>query len=231
MKQQEFFDTAVVVFSGGQDSTSLIGYALNQGYDNVYAISFAYGQKHSIELECAAEICKQYGIDHKIIDISFFGSLVRSALTNENEDVNEKHPDNENLPASFVPNRNATFLTLTHAYAQTVKAKIIYAGMCQTDYSGYPDCREKFIRDMAIALNGGADISIYIATPLMHLTKAQIFALAEKNDFLDEVIELSHTCYNGDHKNLHDWGYGCDNCPACKLRKKGYDEFCSGKEC
>lgn len=220
---------SLVLLSGGQDSVTCLGLALlrNKTSDEpVHAISFNYGQKHSVEIECAKKICQRYGIHHKIVDISFFGDMVYSALTDRDpDDVNSKHPDHPDLPASFVPNRNALLLTLAHAWAQTIKADKIIAGMCQTDYPGYPDCRKVFIDGLATALNIGSNSVIPIETPLMNLNKAEIFELAEKVDFLDEVIENSHTCYNGDRSILRDYGYGCGDCPACKLRKNGYERF------
>jgi 7-cyano-7-deazaguanine synthase len=129
------------------------------------------------------------------------------------------------LPSSFVPNRNQLFITLAHSYAQKIGAETLVTGVCQTDYSGYPDCRQEFIFDIQKATNLGSDSKIVIRTPLMHLTKAETFELAKKENCLNDVLEHSHTCYNGNRDKLHSWGYGCDDCPACELRKKGYNEF------
>jgi len=214
---------AVVIFSGGQDSTTCLGWAM-KNFEEVVAISFHYGQKHSIEMEQAKEICKKHNIEHTIIEADFFGNLVESALTH-NGNVNEKHPKNNNLPASFVPNRNAFFITLAHAYAQKIGASNLVTGVCQTDFSGYPDCRRVFINAIEVALNMGSDTDIIIHTPLMYLTKAETFKLAKEVNILEDVINLSHTCYNGDREHNHDWGYGCGECPACKLREKGYEEY------
>lgn len=221
---------AVVVLSGGQDSVTCLGLALKIfGTGNVFAIGFNYGQKHSIELKCAKEICDQYLVPFKMIDMPFFGDLVTSALVSD-EDVNQEHAYKEGLPASFVPNRNALFLTIAHAYAQEVGAVAIYTGVCQTDYSGYPDCRERFIQSLQNSLNIGYETDIEILTPLMHLTKAQTFKLAENVGFLETVITQTHTCYNGSRKK-NKWGHGCGKCPACELRKKGFEEFLElGKE-
>lgn len=215
--------TALVILSGGQDSVTCLGVAL-KAHVKVQAISFRYGQRHAIELDCAADLCEKLKVPHKIVDLDFFGSFVTSALTGKGN-VNDAHPSNPDLPASFVPNRNALFLTLAHAYAQEIGARVMYAGMCETDYSGYPDCRNRFIRNMEHTLNGGYLTNIAIATPLMELTKAQTFKLADDVGFLTKVIEDSHTCYNGDHLNFHPWGFGCGKCGACGLRKAGYEEF------
>lgn len=195
-------------------------------YGAVAAISFVYGQKHAIELECAKTLCTKYSVPHKIVDLSFLGSVVTSALTSGG-DVNQPHAYKEGLPASFVPNRNALFLTVAHAHAQEIKADVIVTGVCQTDYSGYPDCRDAFVCALESALNIGYQTQIAISTPLMWLTKAQTFAKAKEFGFLFDVIENSHTCYDGNHITQHEWGYGCGKCPACKLRAAGYQEFIS----
>ncbi len=212
---------ALIIFSGGQDSTTCLYWGL-KNYKEVEAITFNYGQNHSVELDQSKIICKKEGIKQTIVDISFLDTLVESALTsggNVNE-VNEK-----GLPASFVPNRNQLFITLAHSYAQKIGAETLITGVCQTDYSGYPDCREMFIRSIETVSNYGSDSDIKIETPLMNLTKGETFLLAQDFNCLDEVITLSHTCYNGSRNDFHEWGYGCDNCPACELRKKGFNEF------
>lgn len=216
-------DPAVVVLSGGQDSVTCLGVAMAR-HEKVVAVSFAYGQKHVTELRQAALIADRHGIKHGIIDLSFFGGLVTSALTSHG-DTTKEHPNKPGLPASFVPNRNALFLTLAHAIAQECGATHIYTGVCQTDYSGYPDCREGFITALEEALNIGYETSIRIVTPIMHLAKGETFALADELGILREVIEDSHTCYNGDRSVRHEWGYGCGKCPACVVRARGYDEF------
>lgn len=214
---------AIVIFSGGQDSTTTLGWALNR-YDSVECISFNYGQKHSIELQQAQIICEKYNLNHIIVDISFLNTLVDSALTS-NGDVNNAHPRLKHLPASFVPNRNALFITLAHAYAQKVAADVLVTGVCQTDYSGYPDCRQVFIESIQESLRLASDIEIEIKTPLMYLNKAQTFKLAQQEGVLEDVISLSHTCYNGNRELSHPWGFGCGECPACKLRAKGWEDF------
>lgn len=212
---------AVVIFSGGQDSTTCLYWAKNR-FDKVEAITFNYGQNHSIEIEQAKEICKKERIKITIVDISFLDTLVESALTS-NGNVNLLNKIG--LPSSFVPNRNQLFITLAHAYAQKIGANHLVAGMCETDFSGYPDCRHKFIHQLQIVTNMGSDASIGIHTPLMRLNKAETFSLAKELGKLEDVIELSHTCYNGDRTHRYEWGYGCDDCPACELRKKGFNEF------
>ena len=218
---EESIEKAIVIFSGGQDSTTCLGWALNR-YETVEAITFNYGQKHSIELHQADQICKKYSVKLTVIDISFLDTIVESALTS-NGDVNELN--DKGLPSSFVPNRNQLFITLAHSYAQKIGAKTLITGVCQTDYSGYPDCRAKFINELANVTNLGSDAEIIIETPLMRLTKSQTFKMAEDEDILHTVINMSHTCYNGDRDNFHKWGYGCNDCPACKLRAKGYKEW------
>lgn len=214
---------AVVIFSGGQDSTTCLYWAIHDyGKENVEAITFAYGQKHAIELEQSKKICTEEGIKQTIIDLSFLNTIVESALTS-NGDVNEKNE--KGLPASFVPNRNQLFITLAHAYAQKIKATDLVTGVCQTDYSGYPDCRQNFIDAIEYASNEGSQSEIVIITPLMNLTKSDTWALADELGCLEKVKMNSHTCYNGDREHLHEWGYGCGECPACKLRKQGYENF------
>lgn len=215
---------ALVLFSGGQDSTTCLGWALER-FEQVGAIGFNYGQRHTVELEQARVIAERHGVLLKVVKVPFFGSLVDSALTKETGSVNKPHSRIKDLPASFVPNRNAFFLTLAHAYAQRVGAEVVVTGTCQTDYSGYPDCRRVFIDAIEKALNLGSNQAIKILTPLMELTKAQTFALAKECGVLYDVVELSHTCYNGDHKTENPWGYGCGECPACKLRAKGWREY------
>ena len=210
----------VVIFSGGQDSTTCLYWALNRAVE-VEAISFNYGQKHKIELEQAAKICKDAGVRHTVIDVSFLDTIVESALTS-NGDVNVLNE--KGLPASFVPNRNQLFITLAHAYAQKIKADTLVTGVCQTDYSGYPDCRQVFINAIETATNIGSEEKIKIETPLMYLTKAETFKLAETEGCLKIVVEDSHTCYNGDREHSHEWGFGCGECPACTIREKGYNE-------
>ena len=228
--QLGFNNDVVVVLSGGQDSTTCLGLALKL-YDHVTAVAFSYGQKHAVELQCASRICRKFGVPLHVFEIPALRSLGNSALVSGSEqtDVNEQHSQNANLPASFVPNRNALFLTTAHALAQKVGAHFVMTGVCETDYSGYPDCRQGFVNRLQSALNVGYETDIEFVTPLMHLTKAETFELAEKVGILETVIKDTHTCYNGDHSTSHDWGYGCGQCPACNLREAGYKEYASNK--
>ena len=215
---------ALVVLSGGQDSITCLGYALSV-FTKVSAISFRYNQRHVVELECAAKVCAKHGVPHRVVDMGqLLSSLVTSALTGAGE-VGKPHAYKPGLPSSFVPGRNALFLTLAHAYAQEIGAQAIVTGVCQTDYSGYPDCREDFVRKLNVALDAGYETKIQILTPLMSLDKADTFKLAAEVGFLETVLEDSHTCYNGDHQTRNKWGYGCGKCPACELRAKGFAEF------
>lgn len=229
---------AVVVFSGGQDSTTVLGKALHDGFE-CFAIAFDYGQKHSIELDQAEKIARNLNVPLKVVDLTEFGSLVgsKSALLHSGQQVGEKSLLSDDLPASFVPNRNAMFLTMAHGYAQVVGANTVWTGVCQTDYSGYPDCRDQFVKRLEDALNTGYQTNIGIVTPLMYLTKAETFKLAQECGVLDLVIEESHTCYNGVRNEVkisdnqsefgyrYEWGHGCGECPACALRAKGWEEF------
>ena len=216
-------EACVVVFSGGQDSVTCLGWALKT-YKTVYALSFSYGQNHEVELSQAELIAEKLNVPWKAISISAFEELADSALVTGG-DVNAAHNRNPDLPASFVPNRNAMFLTIAHAYAQKVGAKNIVMGVCETDFSGYPDCREGFIRYLGGALDMGAEVEIDIHTPLMYLTKAETFAVAEICGVLQLVLRESHTCYKGDRTNVAAWGHGCGECPACMLRAAGFVEY------
>jgi len=216
-------EKTVVVFSGGMDSTVCLAWAKNR-FEKVYALTFFYGQRHSVEVDVAREIARELRIDWRTVDISFLPDLVTSALVSSDGNVNENHPDNKNLPASFVPNRNILFLTIGHAYAQKVGALSVVIGANQVDYSGYPDCRLNFMHKMEDALNTGSEQNITIITPLINRTKADIFEMAAREGVLDIVLKRSMTCYNG-VQEMNDWGMGCGQCPACILRKKGWDEF------
>jgi len=220
---------ALVVLSGGQDSVTCLGVALKQ-YGNVEAICFEYGQRHTIELEQAEQVCRMFNVNLVEHTIPSLETLADSALIGGKGDVSDKHHDHKDLPASFVPNRNALFITIAHAYAQKIKADHLILGVCETDYSGYPDCRAAFIDAMEETLNLGYQTAIRIRTPLMYIDKAATFQLAEDVDFLNVVLEHSHTCYNGIRNTKHEWGYGCAQCPACELRAKGYDAYLANRK-
>lgn len=220
-------DIAVVVFSGGQDSTTVLAYAKAR-HSRVHAIAFAYDQRHSVELDQAAKIATLLDVPLSIVRLDALTAMGSSALVNTASDVSSEHPYLEGRPASFVPARNAMFLVAAWGYAMELAAGTIYTGVCETDYSGYPDCRDAFIRTLQNALQIGYEVDIQIKTPLMHLDKASTFQLAEDLDVLRIVLEESHTCYNGVRRD-YDWGSGCNNCPACNLRSKGWVEYLARK--
>lgn len=197
------------------------------GAANVLPVSFDYGQRHKVELECADRIARAWGLPlPRIVNLAAYGAACNSALT-RNGSVAEPHPLNAELPASFVPGRNAVMLAIAHGIAQSVGAVAVYGGQCETDYSGYPDCRRIFVDALEHALNLGSACPdpVRIVTPLMYLNKAQTFGLAHKMGVLEDVLEMSHTCYNGVRAVRHPWGYGCNECPACRLRAVGYAEY------
>ena len=217
--------SALVLFSGGQDSTTLLGWALNR-YEHVEAVSFDYGQRHAVEITQSREICRLFGVEQTLLPIEAFKQLADSALIGHGGgSVASPHAHKQALPASYVPNRNALLLTLAHALAQKKGIEQMITGVCQTDYSGYPDCRIGFINAIESALNLGSESAIEIITPLMRLTKAETFKLAEEEGVLEVVLEHSHTCYEGVRDKRFPWGYGCGRCPACELRAKGWSEY------
>lgn len=211
---------AIVVFSGGQDSTTCLFWALKQ-FDEVEAITFYYKQRHSDEVRVAEKIAKDIGIKHKIIDVSVINDLTQNALTDG--DINIEIDNETGLPNTFVPGRNVLFLTLANIVAYQTKADTIVTGVCETDFSGYPDCRNDFIKALNGALNLGLDKHIDIQTPLMWLDKAETWELADELGYMDYIKAYTLTCYNGVV------GDGCGECPACKLRQRGFDEFINKK--
>ena len=210
----------LVLLSGGQDSTTCLYWALRNSKD-VYAIGFDYGQKHLKEIECARKICKDVGVHYELIDIK--GLLGNSALTNHDLDINSSHKDLKHLPSSFVPARNALFLTIATTYAFNKGITDIVAGTCETDFSGYPDCRQIFIDSLSITMTLALDTQIKIHTPLMYLNKAQTWKLAKDLDCLEVIIKDTMTDYNGS-QNMNEWGRGKLDNPASELRAKGYYE-------
>lgn len=212
---------ALVLFSGGQDSTTCLFWA-KKNFEQVEALGFRYGQKHDVELKQANLIAEKAGLPFHISDIT--GILQGSALTEHNKDVSAQHELAPNLPASFVPGRNAVFLTIASSYAFTKGISDIVGGMCQTDYSGYPDCRRVFVDSLQTTMTLALEKDIRIHTPLMYLTKAETWKLAFDLGVLNIVRDLSHTDYNGDRSQYNEWGYGKLDNPASILRAKGYEE-------
>ncbi|MGN6571169.1 MAG: 7-cyano-7-deazaguanine synthase QueC [Pseudolabrys sp.] len=228
-------DTALVLFSGGQDSTVCLAWALER-FARVETVGFHYNQRHAVELDMRPKLRagmaalnarwrERLGEDH-VIRIDALAEIGGTALTS---DMAIEIADN-GLPTTFVPGRNLVFLSLAGALAYRRGAAHLVAGMCETDYSGYPDCRDATIKAMAQALSLGLDRPLAVHTPLMAVDKAGTFALAEDlggRAFLDLVIEDSHSCYLGDRTHRHPWGHGCGECPACRLRAQGYAKFTS----
>ena len=229
-------DRALVLFSGGQDSTTCLAWALDR-YAHVETLGFDYGQRHRVELdvrpkvlaamrEQLSRLAAKLGEDH-MIDLSVLGQISDTALTRETEIAMQQ----SGLPNTFVPGRNLVFLTFAGALAYRRGARHIVAGMCETDFSGYPDCRDDTMKAMQLALNLGMDTRFVIHTPLMWIDKAATWGLARAlgGDALIDIIRRdTHTCYNGDRAHFHDWGYGCGTCPACMLRAAGYQRYLSG---
>ena len=226
-------DSALVLFSGGQDSTVALAWALER-FARVETVGFDYGQRHVIELDVRPRLRERMaalkpewkarlGDDHRI-SIDALAAISDSALTSETAIAFA----DSGLPNTFVPARNLIFFTFAGALAYRRGARHIVAGMCETDYSGYPDCRDDTIKAMQVALSLGLDRRVTIHTPLMWIDKAATFALARDiagQGFLDIVVEDTHTCDVGDRAHRHPWGYGCGACPACDLRAKGYAQF------
>lgn len=212
---------AIVLFSGGQDSTTCLFWAL-KNFGKVIAISLDYGQRHSVELTQAKKIAKTLDIEHHIFTAPALNEIGETALTAQQEiTISEK----TQLPSTFVPGRNLVFLSLAAGWGYLNNVYDIVTGVCQTDYSGYPDCRYDFIQSAELTLQLALDCSqIKIHTPLMFLSKAQIWKTSQELGALDFVVENTHTCYKGERNFKHAWGYGCGECPACELRKKGFKE-------
>ncbi|MEL7320696.1 MAG: 7-cyano-7-deazaguanine synthase QueC [Pseudomonadota bacterium] len=222
--------SALVLFSGGQDSTICLAHALAR-YDRVETVGFDYGQRHAVELECRTRVIKamrtafpnwseKLGED-RVCDVSVLSDISDTAMIKETEiEIAEN-----GLPNTFVPGRNLLFLTLAGAIAWRRGISNLVGGMCETDYSGYPDCRRGTLDAQELTLARGMDRPYTIDTPLMWLDKAETWELAEQlggDALIDLVIEETHTCYLGDRAHRHDWGYGCGTCPACELRQRGY---------
>ena len=226
-------ETALVLFSGGQDSTVCLAWALER-FSRVETIGFDYGQRHAIELSVRARLrekmsaltsgwAARLGDDH-MIKLDALAAISDTALTRQTA----IEIADSGLPTTFVPGRNLMFFCFAGALAYRRGARHLVAGMCETDYSGYPDCRDDTIKAMQVALTLGLDKRVAIHTPLMWIDKAETFALAVEiggDAFLDLLIEESHSCYLGDRTRRHEWGYGCGTCPACQLRAQGFAKF------
>jgi 7-cyano-7-deazaguanine synthase len=230
-------DTAIVLFSGGQDSTVCLAWALDR-FQRVETVGFDYGQRHRVELDVRprirAELAvikpewrKRLGEDH-LVKLDALAAISETALTRETEIEIGKN----GLPTTFVPGRNLIFLAFAGALAYRRGASHLVAGMCETDYSGYPDCRNETIQTMARALELGMDKALIIETPLMWIDKARTFDMAHKiggDALIRLVVHETHSCYLGDRSHRHEWGYGCGKCPACQLRAQGWENWNASK--
>ena len=228
---------ALVLFSGGQDSTTCLAWALSR-YDHVETIGFAYGQRHEVELIARRRVleglrsgfpgwAQRLGEDH-VLDLAEFGAISETALTREAA----IEMTAAGLPSTFVPGRNLVFFTYAAALGYRRRIPVLVGGMCETDYSGYPDCRNETLQTLARALSLGLDWTVEIATPLMWIDKAGTWALAHElggDRLVELIVEETHTCYLGDRSQRHAWGYGCNSCPACELRRKGWDQWQTAK--
>ena len=221
---------ALVLFSGGQDSTVCLAWALER-YEHVETIGFDYGQRHAIELECRVRVRsalqkkfpqwrRRLGEDH-LLELSLLGQISDTALT----DSRAIEMTSQGLPNTFVPGRNLVFFNLAAAVAYRRGLSVLVGGMCETDFSGYPDCRDNTLKALQVAISLGLDAPMTIETPLMWLDKAQTWGLADRlggDTMVELIVESTHTCYLGQRAQRHEWGYGCGLCPACDLRSKGY---------
>jgi 7-cyano-7-deazaguanine synthase len=225
--------TALVLFSGGQDSTTCLAQALKR-YQRVETIAFDYRQRHSVELDARLVVLQQLreqfpewasklGEDH-LLDLGVLGQVSETSLTRDTAFKMES----SGLPNTFVPGRNLLFLTLAAALAYRRGLEVLVTGVCETDFSGYPDCRDDTMKAMQLALSLGMDKRFLIETPLMWIDKADTWRLADSlggRKLVDLIVEHTHTCYLGDREHRHAWGYGCGACPACELRARGYAGF------
>lgn len=228
---------ALVLFSGGQDSTACLAWALTH-FDHVETIGFDYGQRHRIELTCRLRVLQQIRErfplwraklgDDRVIDLNWLGQISDCALTEDREiELNEN-----GLPNTFVPGRNLVFFLIASAIAYRRGLNTLVGGMCQTDFSGYPDCREDTLKALQVATNLGMASAFRFETPLMWIDKTETFELAQRlggDALLDILLEDTHTCYVGDRTIRHVWGYGCGQCPACELREKGWKQYLASK--
>ena len=225
--------SALVLFSGGQDSTTCLAQALSK-YERVETVAFDYGQRHIVELQARLQVLREIkekfpqwasklGDDH-LVDLAVLGQISDTSLT---RDVAFKM-ESSGLPNTIVPGRNLLFLTLAAALAYRRDLQVLVTGVCETDFSGYPDCRDDTMKAMQLALSLGMDKRFLIDTPLMWIDKADTWALAQQLGgqlLVDLIVEHTHTCYLGDRTHRHAWGYGCGTCPACELRARGFVKF------
>jgi len=238
MTDHDTSEGALVLFSGGQDSTVSLAWALTR-FPRVETIGFEYGQRHGIEMTVRPGILERLraldpkwktrlGEDH-VVNIDSLGQISETALTR----TTQIEMTASGLPSTFVPGRNLVFFAFAGAVAYRRGLKHVVAGMCETDYSGYPDCRDDTIKAMQLALSLGMDRRFVLHTPLMWIDKAATFELAERiggKALADLVIEQTHSCYIGDRANKFEWGYGCGKCPACQLRAGGYEKYMAGRK-
>ena len=229
--------SALVLFSGGQDSTVCLAWALER-YTRVETLGFAYGQRHEVELIARARVIAAFRSgfprwgerlgDDLVLELATLGQISETSLTRDAA----IQMTASGLPSTFVPGRNVLFLTYAAALAYRRGIRILIGGMCETDYTGYPDCRNDTLQTLSRALSLGMATEFTIETPLMWIDKAATWALADKlggRKLIDIVLEHTHTCYLGDHERRHDWGYGCGACPACSLRATGWERWQSGR--
>lgn len=214
-------ETALVVFSGGQDSTTCLFWA-KKNFSKVYALSFIYGQKHVKEVELARAIAQKAGVDFDVMDVSFIGSLGKNSLTDTSIEMDQVKPV-DSVPNTFVPGRNLFFLSIAAVYARERGIRHLVTGVSQTDFSGYPDCRDNFIKSLNVTLNLAMEEQFVIHTPLMWIDKADTWALADELGVFDIIRNETLTCYNGIP------GDGCGHCPACKLRREGLEKYLARK--
>jgi 7-cyano-7-deazaguanine synthase len=224
---------ALVLFSGGQDSTTCLAWALER-FKTVETVGFDYGQRHAVELQCRFEVIEKFrrsfpiwstrlGEDH-LLDLKLLGQIANTALTEEKAIEIQQN----GLPNTFVPGRNLLFFTFAAALAYRRGLEVLVGGMCETDYSGYPDCRDNTLKSLQVTLSLGLDSPMVIETPLMWIDKAATWRMAYQlggSTLVDLIVEDTHTCYLGNHTTRNAWGYGCGQCPACVLRKTGYQGF------
>ncbi len=211
-------ETSLVVFSGGQDSTTCLFWAKRE-FKAVRALSFLYGQKHEKEVGLAREIARKAGVPFEAMEVPLIGRLADNALTDNSIPMDEQIPDGKSFPNTFVPGRNLFFLSIAAVYARERGIRHIVTGVSQTDYSGYPDCRDSFIKSLNVTLDLAMDTQFVLHTPLMWRDKAETWALADELGVLDIVRRDTMTCYNGIQ------GDGCGHCPACKLRREGLEKY------